>query len=103
MPYEQIFLALSDPTRRAIFEALRAGPLAVGALAAGQGVSGPAVSQHLKVLATAGLVRAEARGTARHYHALPEGLEALRDYVDGVWGNALVAFAAEVEKQQGSD
>ena len=91
--------ALADPTRRAVFERLREGPRAVGEIAAGLPVSRPAVSQHLRVLEAAGLVSAEPSGTRRLYRIEPQGLEALRSYIDGFWRDALVAFKAEAEKE----
>jgi DNA-binding transcriptional ArsR family regulator/uncharacterized protein YndB with AHSA1/START domain len=74
--------ALSDPTRREIFERLAAAPLAVGELAAGLPVSRPAVSQHLRVLSEAGLVVGERAGTRRLYSVDREAVAALRDYFD---------------------
>ncbi len=67
MPYGMTLTALSDPTRRAVFARLCAGPASVGEIAAHLPVSRPAVSQHLKVLKSAGLVRDEAQGTRRLY------------------------------------
>ena len=74
--------ALGDPTRRAIFERLGAGPRAVGELAKELPVSRPAVSQHLKVLKDAGLVVDRPQGTRRLYQLDPRGIEALRAYFD---------------------
>ncbi|MDA9009062.1 metalloregulator ArsR/SmtB family transcription factor [Alphaproteobacteria bacterium] len=99
MTYEMILTALADPTRRAIFEDLSTSPSAVSVLAEGRPVSRPAVSQHLKVLEQAGLIKARKRGTARIYHVTPQGLGPLRDYLDEMWGDALSAFAAETIKQ----
>lgn len=83
--------------RQAILEKLRAGPSAVGEIAAGMSISRPAVSQHLKVLRDSGLV-AETREGARHYFAIaPEGIGELRAYLDGLWSDALAAFARHVE------
>jgi len=90
--------ALGDPTRRAVFERLAAGPRAVGELAEGLPVSRPAVSQHLRVLKDAGLVVDRAVGTRRLYQANPEGLEVLRAYLDRFWDRALASFQAEVER-----
>jgi DNA-binding transcriptional ArsR family regulator len=91
---------LSDPTRLAVLERLRAGPLTVGQLAEGMPVSRPAVSQHLRALKDAGLVRDEARGTARLYRIHAEGLRELRDWLDTFWDDALARFKdyAEWEK-----
>ena len=93
------FAALADPTRREVFERLAAGGQSVGELARGLPVSRPAVSQHLKVLKEAGLVTDEAEGTRRIYHIDPNGLGALRAWLDQFWGMALEAFKAEAERQ----
>ncbi|MDX3190090.1 metalloregulator ArsR/SmtB family transcription factor [Streptomyces sp. MN03-5084-2B] len=92
--------ALADPSRRAIFEALRAGPRAVGELAADLPISRPAVSQHLKVLKEAGLVADRAVGTRRLYRLEPAGIAALRAYLDGMWSDALKAFAELAESTE---
>ncbi len=95
----QAFTALADPTRREIFERIAASPSAVGELAADLPVSRPAVSQHLKVLKAAGLVVDRAAGNRRIYGVDPEGLEALRSYLDGFWNRSLTAFKAAVEAE----
>ena len=94
--------ALGDPTRLAIFEMLGAHPRAVNELAAGLPVSRPAVSQHLRVLKDARLVRDRRDGTRRIYELNPEGLALLRDHFAGLWDKALAAFqkAAEDEYQK---
>jgi DNA-binding transcriptional ArsR family regulator len=91
--------AMADPTRRAIMDRLRAGPLAVQALADGLPVSRPAVSQHLKHLTDAGLLSVTAQGTRRVYAIRPDGVAALRTYLDDLWGDALTAFARAAESQ----
>ena len=96
-------IALADPTRRRIFERLGKGPQAVSALARGLPVSRPAVSQHLKVLKSAGLVRDEAQGAKRIYRIDPDGLGPIRQWLDRMWGEALDAFAAEMKRQNGED
>ncbi|TDD70448.1 ArsR family transcriptional regulator [Jiangella aurantiaca] len=88
------FGVLGDATRRSIVERLRHAPASVGELAAGLPVSRPAVSQHLKVLAEAGLVVSSAAGTRRIYRLAPEGFAALRSELDQLWGDAMAAFAA---------
>ena len=98
MAYRNAFAALADPTRRTVFERLRAGPVSVGAIAAGLPVSRPAVSQHLKALREAGLVRHEACGTRRLYEVDPKGLAELRSWLDRFWSDSLAAFKAEVER-----
>lgn len=94
----RVFAALHDPTRRAVLERLRRGPLPVGELAQGLPVSRPAVSQHLKVLKEAGLVDDRSEGTRRIYHIDPKGLGAMRAWLDQFWDAALNAFAAELER-----
>ncbi len=92
--------ALGDPTRREILDRLRLGPRSVGAIAATMPISRPAVSQHLKVLKESGLV-AETRQGTRHYFAIaPEGIGELRAYLDGLWSDALAAFARHVEAKR---
>jgi DNA-binding transcriptional ArsR family regulator len=90
-------VALADGTRRAIVERLAHGPLAVGELARDLPVSRPAVSQHLKVLKAAGLVRDRASGTRRVYHLDPTGLQALRADLDRFWSQALANYANSFE------
>ena len=94
------FAALADPTRRAVFERLLAGPCSVGALARGLPVSRPAVSQHLRVLREARLVLAEARGTRVFYRVDLDGVAALRGYLDRLWPQALAAFQDAVEEEE---
>jgi DNA-binding transcriptional ArsR family regulator len=90
--------ALADPTRRQLFERLRRRPHAVGELTRYLQVSQPAVSQHLRVLREAGLVRSRAVGTTRLYQHDPTGIAALREYVDRMWTDALAAYADSFEK-----
>jgi DNA-binding transcriptional ArsR family regulator len=99
MTYQSILQALADPTRHAVFEELRRGPNTVGRLALGLPVSRPAVSQHLRVLKDAGLVREEKQGTRRVYQVELQGLAELRRYLDGFWGDALRAFSLAAQKQ----
>lgn len=98
MAYAKTLEALADPTRRKVFERLRAGPQAVGRLAEHLPVSRPAVSQHLKVLKEAGLVSEEQDGTRRIYRIDPHGLAQLRAWLDQFWDTALDAFRAEAER-----
>lgn len=98
MAYGNVLTALADPTRRAVFERLRRGPASVGAVAADLPVSRPAVSQHLKALKLAGLVSDRPDGAKRVYSIDPDGLGALRRWLDEFWETALEAFKNEVEK-----
>ena len=90
--YQNGFSALADPTRRQIFERLARRPRPVGELAEGLSVSRPAVSQHLKVLADAGLVVATRDGNRRLYRVDPDGVAGMRSYLDRFWTDALAAF-----------
>jgi DNA-binding transcriptional ArsR family regulator/uncharacterized protein YndB with AHSA1/START domain len=92
--------ALGDPTRRAIFERLVERPRAVGELAGELPVSRPAVSQHLKVLKSAGLVTDRQAGKQRIYQVDPDGLAALRAELDRFWNRTLTAYKAVVEEPE---
>jgi len=99
MNYEDAITALADPTRRQIIDKLRAGGLPVGAIAKGMHVSRPAVSQHLRVLSDAGLLTVTPDGNKRLYSIAPDGVNALRQYLDTLWDDALAAFARAAEAQ----
>ena len=90
--------ALGDPTRRQLFEYLRLGPCPVTELISIVPISQPAVSQHLRVLREAQLVRVEKRGQQRIYHLNPVGLAELRQYVESFWDDVLHAFGEEAER-----
>jgi DNA-binding transcriptional ArsR family regulator len=99
----QTLTALSDATRREVFELVAERPRAVGELAAQLPVSRPAVSQHLRVLKDAGLVEDEAVGARRVYKLHPEGIAELRSYLDGFWSRSLRAFKAAAEAGEEED
>jgi DNA-binding transcriptional ArsR family regulator len=101
--YQDGLAAIGDPTRRAIFELLAEGPTPVGELAARLPVSRPAVSQHLRVLKTAGLVRDHAAGTRRLYELDPSGVGAMRAYLDRFWDRALVDVKDHLEQPVETD
>src|ERR1700754_1237962 len=101
---------LGDPTRRAIFELLARQPCSVQQLADQLPISRPAVSQHLRVLKDGGLVVSRAEGTRRIYQLNPDGVGALRAWLEGVWGDALAGFqkaagvaASEFDRNPGID
>jgi DNA-binding transcriptional ArsR family regulator len=97
-----VYVALADPTRQSMLQLLRSRPQCVGELARLLPVSRPAVSQHLKVLRKAQLVREYRHGT-RHYFSLnPVAFGELRQYADSMWQDALNAFAAYVSAQKKS-
>jgi DNA-binding transcriptional ArsR family regulator len=99
----QALAALGDPTRQAIIERVAARPRPVGEIAAGLPVSRSAVSQHLKVLKDAGLVREVADGTRRIYRLDPRGLGAIRNWLDSHWAVALDAFQAFADGRADQD
>jgi DNA-binding transcriptional ArsR family regulator len=97
--YELPLDALGDGTRRRIVEILRSGPLSVGAIAARLPVSRPAVSQHLRTLERAGLVRHTTAGTRHLYEVDRDGLEELRRWIDALWDDALARFKEAAERE----
>src|SRR5215207_7322155 len=90
--------ALGDPTRRQLLEHLRQGPCSVTELISIVSISQPAVSQHLRVLREARLVKVEKRGQQRIYHLNPIGLAELRRYAESLWDDVLRAFGEEAER-----
>lgn len=82
MVESQIFQALSDPTRRAVFERLCRQELSVAEITAGFAVSQPAISQHLAALRRAGLVRERREGRRAYYRSEPRGLEPLAEWME---------------------
>ena len=92
--------ALADPTRRRVVELLREQPLRAGELAARAQTSPPAMSRHLRVLRSTGIVEAELSdddARARVYRLRPERLKALQVWLDSFWGGQLEAFKARAE------
>ena len=99
-PYvSQIFDALGDPTRRAVFDRVRRGASSVADIARGMDVSRPAVSQHLKVLKEAQLLTDRAEGTRRIYTIDARGVDALRRWLEEFWDTTLAAFKDAVERE----
>jgi len=103
MAYGEAIAALADPTRRTVFERLREGPRPVGEIARGLPVSRPAVSQHLRVLKAAGLVRERREGTRNYYSVDGDALAELREYFEDFWEEALAAFKEQAEKGAGDE
>jgi DNA-binding transcriptional ArsR family regulator len=93
-------IALADPTRLAVFELVIARPRSVAEITRSLPVSQSAVSQHLKVLRGANLVRVETLGTRNIYHLDPAGLRRMRTWLDGMWEASLAAFAEEIHKTE---
>ena len=98
--YAKAFNALGDPTRRVIFEKLRASPLAVVDIAEGLPVSRPAVSQHLKVLREAKLISIHRQGARNICRIDQQGILAMRNYLDHFWDEALAAFKSAAERAE---
>ena len=98
MAYGETIAALADPTRRTVFERLRGGPRPVVEIARGLPVSRPAVSQHLRVLKEAGLVRERREGTRNFYSVDGDALAELREFFENFWEEALAAFKEAAEK-----
>jgi DNA-binding transcriptional ArsR family regulator len=100
MAYEAALAALSDPTRRLVFERILGAPRPVAAIAKGLPVSRPAVSQHLKVLKEAGLITERRNGTRRLYAANPQALGELRAAIEAMWHEALNGMAAALDGER---
>src|SRR5262245_26153077 len=96
---DRVLDALGDRTRRLVLKRLRGGARSVGEIADRMDVSRPAVSQHLRVLKAARLVKDRAEGTRRLYAVDPRGIEALRRWLDGLWDEALAAFTEAAERE----
>jgi DNA-binding transcriptional ArsR family regulator len=96
------FGALGDPNRRAILDLLRAGDRSVQQLADDLPISRPAVSRHLRVLKQAGLVTDQAEGTRRVYGLNGQGVEAVREYLEGLWDDVAARFRLVAENTERS-
>jgi DNA-binding transcriptional ArsR family regulator len=92
--------ALADPTRRQVVDLLRERPRRAGELATRARTSAPAMSRHLRVLRSTGIVEAgvsEDDARARVYRLRPERLRDLQQWLDSFWGGQLDAFKAHAE------
>lgn len=92
MPSTDPFDALGDPTRREILRLLSEGEKPVHEIASSLPISRPAVSRHLRLLKDAGLVAERAQGNQRIYQLEGEGVQAVQEYLEGVWGVAAARF-----------
>jgi DNA-binding transcriptional ArsR family regulator len=90
--------ALADPGRRRILTLVRTEERMAGEIAAELPVTWPAVSQHLRVLKTAGLITERREGARRYYRARPEGLADVRAFLEGFWDERLQSLKREVER-----
>ena len=91
------FEALGDPNRREILRLLSTGDKPVREIAAAMPISRPAVSRHLRLLKDAGMVAEQARGTRRIYHLREQGMQAVQEYLEGIWGEAAARFRMVAE------
>ncbi|HEX3326150.1 MAG TPA: metalloregulator ArsR/SmtB family transcription factor [Actinomycetota bacterium] len=96
-PQGDPFDALGDPHRRAILRLLSSGQLSVRQMADELPISRPAVSRHLRLLKDAGLVRDWSEGTRRFYSLDSHGVEAVRSYLEDIWGDAAARFKLVAE------
>lgn len=99
----EIFTALADPTRRRIVELLSRGECAAGEIVEAFDISGPAISQHLKVLREAALVQVRVEGQRRIYQLNSQGLDQMDAWIDSVrrfWAPRLDALEQELRKAQ---
>jgi DNA-binding transcriptional ArsR family regulator len=94
---------LADPVRLGIVESLAREPCSVGVLAERFPISRPAVSRHLRLLKDAGLVDSVSDGTRRVYRVRPEGVAALREFMDSLWREASARYALAADNLSESD
>ena len=102
MAVDTVLHAVNDPMRRRVLELLRTGEHSVRELTDELPVTQGAVSQHLKVLREADLVRVRPEGTRRLYALTPDGLGPVRAWVDSFWDDALAAFVDHTERRGGT-
>jgi DNA-binding transcriptional ArsR family regulator len=97
-----VFQVLADPRRRALLAGLAQRERTAGEIAEGFDVTRQAISQHLRILLEAGLIRERRDGTRRWYRAQPEGLEDVRAYLEAMWPSALERLKAAAEREHAS-
>lgn len=93
--------ALTESTRREIVERLVSQPSSVSDIARDMPISRSAVSQHLQILKSVGLVTDHAVGTRRIYRVEPDALAIIRSYFDAFWKRSLTAFQDAVQRDEG--
>ena len=97
MSTDAVLRALAEPQRRRILTVVRDGELPAGAIAEHFDITHQAVSQHLRVLKDAGLLRERREGTRRLYAIRPEAIESVRAFLDDLWPSSLDRLKATVE------
>lgn len=95
-----VLQAIAEPRRREILLLLRSTERSSGDIATHFEVTRPAISQHLQVLAAAGLVTVRREGTQRLYRARPEGFAELRSFIEGFWDEQLQLLKQEAEAEE---
>ena len=95
-----VLQAIAEPRRREILRLLRSTERSSGEIATQFAVTRPAISQHLQVLATAGLVTVRQKGTQRLYRARPEGFAELKSFLEGFWDEHLQILKREAEAEE---
>ncbi len=99
---DDVFQVLAEPRRRDMLALLADDELTAGDIAGRFDVTRQAVSQHLRILLEAGLIRERRDGTRRWYRARPEGLAEVRAYVEAMWPSALRDLKAAAEREHAS-
>ena len=97
---EAALKAIAEPRRREILRLVWDAEMTAGQIASHFEVTRPAISQHLRVLKEAGLVDERRDGTRRIYRARPDGLEGLREFLEGFWDESLSVLKREAEKEE---
>ncbi len=97
---EAALKAIAEPRRREILGLVHGGEMSAGEIAAHFEVTRPAISQHLRVLKDAGLLAERRDGTRRIYSVRPEGLEQVREFLEGFWSEQLGALKREAEREE---
>jgi DNA-binding transcriptional ArsR family regulator len=98
---ENALKAIAEPRRRAILRLVWSAERSAGDIASHFEVSRPAISQHLRVLRTAGLVTERRDGTRRLYRADPDAFARLRAELEAFWNESLASLKREVESEEG--
>jgi len=102
MNTDTVLNALAEPRRRRILQLVRDGELPAGEIAEHFEISHQAISQHLRVLKDAGLLRERRDGTRRLYAIRPEAVESVRAFLDDLWPASLAKLRETVERDRGA-
>lgn len=98
-----VFRAIAEPHRREILTLIRDREMSAGEIAGHFEVSRSAISQHLRILVEAKLVRVRSQGTSRYFRTDPEGLRELRHFVEDFWSSSLQRLKTEAEAEESSE